>query len=91
MAYRCSLRVTEAVYLIERMMDVLAQKLGIDKAEIRRRNFVKADKFPYTTSLGWTIDSGNYQAALDKVLKAVDYEGLRREQAARRADPNGAS
>ena len=48
-AYRCSLRVTEAVYLIERMMDVLAQKLGIDKAEIRRRNFVKAEQFPYTT------------------------------------------
>jgi aerobic carbon-monoxide dehydrogenase large subunit len=87
-AYRCSLRVTEAVYLIERMIDVLAQKLNIDKAEIRRRNFVKADKFPYTTSLGWTLDSGNYQVALEKVLKAVDYEGLRKEQALRRADPN---
>jgi aerobic carbon-monoxide dehydrogenase large subunit len=87
-AYRCSLRVTEAVYLIERMIDVLAQKVNIDKAEIRRRNFVKADKFPYTTSLGWTLDSGNYQVALEKVLKAVDYEGLRKEQAAKRADPN---
>jgi aerobic carbon-monoxide dehydrogenase large subunit len=86
-AYRCSLRVTEAVYLIERMIDILAQKLNIDKAEIRRRNFVKADKFPYTTSLGWTLDSGNYQVALEKVLKAVDYEGLRKEQAAKRADP----
>src|ERR1700692_3920453 len=84
-AYRCSLRVTEAVYLIERMVDVLAQKLGIDKAEIRARNFIKADKFPYTTSLGWTIDSGNYHAALDKVLKAVDYAGLRKEQADKRA------
>jgi carbon-monoxide dehydrogenase large subunit len=87
-AYRCSLRVTEAVYLIERMMDVLAQKLGVDKAEIRRRNFVKTEQFPYTTALGWTLDSGTYHAALDKVLKAVDYEGLRREQAAKRADPN---
>ena len=87
-AYRCSLRVTEAVYLIERMIDVLALKLGIDKAEIRRRNFVKAEQFPYTTSLGWTLDSGDYEAALDKVLKAVDYDGLRREQAAKRADPN---
>jgi len=87
-AYRCSLRVTEAVYLIERMMDVLAQKLGVDKAEIRRRNFVKPEQFPYTTALGWTLDSGAYQAALEKVLKAVDYEGLRREQAAKRADPN---
>jgi carbon-monoxide dehydrogenase large subunit len=86
-AYRCSLRVTEAIYLIERMMDVLAQKTGIDKAEIRRRNFVKAEQFPYTTGFGWTLDSGNYHAALDKVLKAVDYEGLRREQAAKRADP----
>ena len=61
-AYRCSLRVTEAVYLIERMIDVLALKLGIDKAEIRRRNFVKAEQFPYTTSLGWTLDSGAYHA-----------------------------
>ena len=85
MAYRCSLRVTEAVYLIERMIDVLAQKLGIDKAEIRRRNFVKTEQFPYTTALGWTLDSGNYHAALEKVLKAVDYEGLRREQAEKRA------
>ena len=87
-AYRCSLRVTEAVYLIERMMDVLAQKIGVDKAEIRRRNFVKPEEFPYTTALGWTLDSGTYHAALDKVLKAVDYQGLRREQAAKRADPN---
>ena len=73
------------MYLIERMIDVLAQKLGLDKAEIRRRNFVKAEQFPYTTSLGWTLDSGNYHAALDKVLKAVDYDGLRREQAEKRA------
>ena len=86
-AYRCSLRVTEAIYLIERMIDVLAIKFGVDKAEIRRRNFVKSDQFPYTTSLGWTLDSGNYQPALEKVLKACDYEGLRREQAAKRADP----
>jgi len=86
-AYRCSLRVTEAVYLIERMMDILAQKLGIDKAEIRRRNFVKADQFPHTTAFGWTLDSGAYHPALEKVLKAVDYDGLRREQAAKRADP----
>ncbi|HYA38623.1 MAG TPA: molybdopterin cofactor-binding domain-containing protein, partial [Candidatus Methylomirabilis sp.] len=84
-AYRCSLRVTEAVYLIERMIDVLAQKLNIDKAEIRRRNFVKAEQFPYTTALGWTLDSGNYHAALDKVLKAVNYVALRKEQAEKRA------
>jgi carbon-monoxide dehydrogenase large subunit len=84
-AYRCSLRVTEAVYLIERMIDVLAQKVGVDKAEIRRRNFVRAEQFPYTTAFGWTLDSGNYHPALDKVLKAVNYEGLRKEQAEKRA------
>jgi len=87
-AYRCSLRVTEAIYLIERMIDVLAQKLNIDKAEIRRSNFFQAEQFPFTTPLGWTLDSGDYQTALDKVLKAVDYDGLRKEQAAKRADPN---
>jgi len=87
-AYRCSLRVTEAIYLIERMIDVLAQKLNIDKAEIRRRNFVKADQFPFTTPFGWTLDSGDYHTALDKVLKVVDYQGLRKEQAANRADPD---
>jgi len=84
-AYRCSFRVTEAVYVIERTLDVLAQKLDIDKAEIRRRNFVKPEQFPYDTALGWQLDSGDYHTALDKVLKAVDYEGLRREQAEKRA------
>jgi carbon-monoxide dehydrogenase large subunit len=84
-AYRCSIRVTEAVYLIERMIDILAQKLDIDKAEIRRRNFIRKEQFPYTSAFGWQYDSGDYHAALDKVLKAVNYEGLRREQAEKRA------
>ena len=60
----------------------------MDKAEIRRRNFVKAEAFPHTTAFGWTLDSGDYHTALDKVLKAVDYDGLRKEQAAKRADPS---
>jgi carbon-monoxide dehydrogenase large subunit len=84
-AYRCSFRVTEAVYVIERMMDVLAQKLGIDKAEIRLRNFVKPEQFPYNTALGWQLDSGDYPTALKKVLDAVDYPALRKEQAEKRA------
>ncbi len=87
-AYRCSFRVTEAVYLIERMVDVLAQKLGIDKAEIRLRNFIRKDQFPFSTPLGLDYDSGDYEPALKKVLAAVDYPALRAEQAARRADPN---
>jgi carbon-monoxide dehydrogenase large subunit len=84
-AYRCSFRVTEAVYVIERMMDVLAQKLNIDKAEIRLRNFVKPEQFPYNTALGWQLDSGDYHTALKKVLDAVDYPALRKEQAEKRA------
>jgi carbon-monoxide dehydrogenase large subunit len=84
-AYRCSFRVTEAVYLIERMVDVLAQKLNIDKAEIRFRNFIKPEQFPYTSAFGWEYDSGNYHAALKKVLEAIDYEGLRKEQEEKRA------
>ncbi len=84
-AYRCSFRVTEAVYVIERTIDVLAQKLGIDKAEIRRRNFVKVEQFPYKTCLGWELDSGDYHTALEKVLNAVDYESLRAEQQEKRA------
>ena len=84
-AYRCSFRVTEAVYVIERTMDVLAQKLGIDKAELRRRNFVKVEQFPYKTCLGWELDSGDYHTALEKVLNAVDYDALRKEQQEKRA------
>ena len=87
-AYRCSFRVTEAVYLIERMVDVLAQKLGIDKAEIRLRNFIHRDQFPFSTPLGLSYDSGDYEPALRKVLAAVDYPALRAEQATRRADTN---
>jgi len=87
-AYRCSFRVTEAVYLVERMVDVLAQKLGVDKAEIRRRNLLHKEQFPYRSPFGFEYDSGDYHTALDKVLTAVDYKALRAEQAAKRADPN---
>ena len=87
-AYRCSFRVTEAVYLIERMVDVLAQKIGMDKAEIREKNFIRKEQFPYKSAFGFEYDSGDYHTALKKVLDAVDYQGLRAEQAAKRADPN---
>src|SRR6516225_4771459 len=87
-AYRCSFRVTEAVYLIERMVDILAQKLGMDKAEIRAKNLIRKEQFPYTSPFGFEYDSGDYHTALEKVLTAVDYPALRAEQAARRADPS---
>ncbi|WP_084387668.1 aerobic carbon-monoxide dehydrogenase large subunit [Grimontia marina] len=83
-AYRCSFRVTEAVYVIERMMDVLAHKLGVSLAEIRMRNFVKPEQFPYDTALGWQLDSGNYHFALQKVMDAVDYPALLEEQKVKR-------
>jgi carbon-monoxide dehydrogenase large subunit len=86
-AYRCSFRVTEAVYLIERMVDVLAQRLGMDKAEIRMKNFIRKEQFPYRSAFGWEYDSGDYPTALEKVLDAVDYKALRAEQAQTNADP----
>lgn len=82
-SYRCSFRVTEAVYFIERMIEVLAIKLNMDAAELRRINFIKKEQFPYNSALGWEYDSGDYHTAWDKALKTVDYEGLRKEQAER--------
>ncbi|MCT8974695.1 aerobic carbon-monoxide dehydrogenase large subunit [Microbaculum marinisediminis] len=83
-AYRCSFRVTEASYFIERMIDILARKLDMDPAEIRMKNFIRKDQFPYTSALGWEYDSGDYETALDKAMKTVDYAGLRAEQNANR-------
>ena len=85
-AYRCSFRVTEAAYFIERMIEILAIKLDMDAAELRRINFIRADQFPYQSALGWEYDSGDYHTAWDKALKAVDYAGLRAEQVQRVAD-----
>ncbi len=76
----------EATYLIERMLDVLAGRLGLDPAEIRRRNFIPKDRFPCETATGLRYDSGDYEAALDLALEAGDYAGLRAEQARRRVE-----
>jgi len=83
-AYRCSFRVTEAVHAIERIFDVLAQKLEVDPAELRFKNFIRPEQFPYKSSLGWEYDSGNYALALQKALDKVGYADLRREQAEKR-------
>lgn len=84
-AYRCSFRVTEAVHAIERITDVLALELKMDPAELRFKNFIPADKFPYKSALGWEYDSGNYHAALRKAMDKIGYDELRREQAEKRA------
>ncbi len=83
-AYRCSFRVTEAAFTIERVVDILAHRLGVDPAELRMRNFIPADAFPYKSALGWTYDSGNYQAALLKAMDIIGYDDLRREQEEKR-------
>jgi carbon-monoxide dehydrogenase large subunit len=83
-AYRCSFRVTEAVHAIERVVDVLAQKLKMDPAELRMKNFIAPERFPYKSVLGWEYDSGNYPAALKKAMDIAGYDALRKEQAEKR-------
>ncbi len=83
-AYRCSFRVTEAVYAIERAIEVLAHKLGMDSATLRMKNFIMPEQFPYHSALGWEYDSGNYPVAMQKAMDAVGYPALRAEQKAKR-------
>jgi carbon-monoxide dehydrogenase large subunit len=83
-AYRCSFRVTEAAHAIERMVDVLAQELKMDPADLRFKNFIPPEKFPYRSALGWEYDSGNYPAALKKAMEKIGYADLRKEQAEKR-------
>jgi aerobic carbon-monoxide dehydrogenase large subunit len=83
-AYRGAGR-PEATYAIERAMDALAHKMGVDPMELRRRNFIKEEQFPYTAMTGLVYDSGNYDGAADKALAMADYDGLRKEQSERRA------
>ncbi len=84
-AYACSFRVTEAAYLIERMVDVLAYELKMDPAELRMRNLLLPEQFPYKSPTGWEYDSGDYPKTLQLALDMAGYEELRAEQAARRA------
>ncbi|MFB9630531.1 xanthine dehydrogenase family protein molybdopterin-binding subunit [Nonomuraea helvata] len=76
----------EAAYALERTVDRLARRLGMDPAELRRRNFIRPDQYPYLTPTGRTYDSGDYAAALDKALAAVGYDEVRAEQARRREE-----
>ncbi|MBI2202569.1 MAG: xanthine dehydrogenase family protein [Candidatus Rokubacteria bacterium] len=83
-AYRGAGR-PEATFAIERLMDTAARALKLDPAEIRRRNLIPADRFPYRTITGQVYDSGNYPEALDRALAAANYDGTRRAHDARRA------
>ena len=88
-AYRGAGR-PEAAFVIERVCDLVAAATGVDPADVRRRNFIQPGDFPFDTGIGMLpYDSGNYEPALDKALSAVDYTGLRQEQARRRESQQG--
>ncbi|HEV2414014.1 MAG TPA: aerobic carbon-monoxide dehydrogenase large subunit [Candidatus Dormibacteraeota bacterium] len=83
-AYRCSFRVTEASYLIERLVTNAAIELGIDQAEFRKKNFIGKDQFPYHSATGWLYDSGDYHKAMDVALDQLGYAEMRKDVEARR-------
>lgn len=84
-AYRGAGR-PEATYLVERVMNIVAMELGMDPVDLRRRNFPSPDEFPFQTATGLAYDSGDYNQALDKALAMAEYDKLREEQVAARAD-----
>jgi len=83
-AYRGAGR-PEATYVLERMMDLVADRLGMDPVEVRRKNFIPKEEFPYTVATTLQYDSGDYEAALNRALEIVGYEQFRKEQEAARA------
>ena len=84
-AYRCSFRVTEAAFAIERLVDILALELKRDPADLRMQNFIPPQAFPYMSTLGWEYDSGNYAGALRLAMDRIGYAALRKEQAEKRS------
>jgi len=83
-AYRCSFRVTEASYLIERLVTNAALEIGMDQAEFRMKNFIQPEQFPYTSATGWVYDSGDYPKAMNVALEKLGYDELRKDVEARR-------
>ncbi len=83
-AYRGAGR-PEATYFVERAMDMLAHELGMDPAEVRRKNFIKAEQFPYQTQMGAVYDSGDYDKALDAALASANWTALKAERDEARA------
>jgi len=79
-AYRCSFRITEASFLIERLVQTAAYELGIDPADFRFKNFIQPEQFPYHSPTGFVYDSGDYPTALRMALDEIGYEDLRAEQ-----------
>jgi carbon-monoxide dehydrogenase large subunit len=84
-AYRGAGR-PEATYVVERLVETAARELSMDPAEIRRRNFIQPDDFPYATPVALTYDTGDYEASLDKALEHIDYQGFAARRAASEAN-----
>ncbi len=85
-AYRCSFRVTEASYMIERLVQNAAYELDMDPAEFRMKNFIQKDQFPYLSPTGFVYDSGDYEKALKLAMEMVGYDEIQKEKAEGRAD-----
>ena len=83
-AYACSFRITEAVYLVERIVDCLAHELEMDPVELRMQNFIQPEQFPYRAKTGWVYDSGDYEPTMREAMRIAGYDELRREQAEKR-------
>ncbi|HEV3462203.1 MAG TPA: aerobic carbon-monoxide dehydrogenase large subunit [Candidatus Dormibacteraeota bacterium] len=83
-AYRCSFRVTEASYLVERLVESAALEMNMDPTEIRLKNFIQPEQFPYMSATGFEYDSGNYPKAMQVALDKLGYKELRKEQAEKR-------
>src|SRR5207249_2518566 len=76
---------TMGAFVMERVVDLVAERLGLDPAEVRRRNLIPREAYPFTSASGMTYDSGDYPKALEQALALADYDGWRREQAKARA------
>jgi len=84
-AYR-GVGMTMGAFVAERMLDLVAERLKLDPADVRRRNLIPREAYPFTSATGYTYDSGDYPKALEEALAAVEYDKLRREQEAARAE-----
>jgi carbon-monoxide dehydrogenase large subunit len=84
-AYACSFRIAEAVYLVERCVDCMAGELGVDPVELRLQNLLRPDQFPYASKTGWVYDSGDYERAMRMAMEIAGYDELRAEQSEKRA------
>jgi carbon-monoxide dehydrogenase large subunit len=85
-AYRCSFRVTEASYLIERLVQNAAYEIGMDPAEFRARNFIQPEQFPYLSPTGFVYDSGDYEKAMRLAMEMVGYDDIQAEKESARAE-----